>query len=117
MLPGFAALTPAEAGLRRATPQLHVDVLLLREAQELLQALLAAEARLLHAAKRRAEKMAADFVDPDIADLDRHRGAMRLGEIVGPDRAGETVLDRIYFVEHARLVGPREDREQRAEDL
>jgi hypothetical protein len=44
-----------------------VDVLLLGEAQQLLQALLAPEAGLLDAAEGRAEEVPADLVDPDIA--------------------------------------------------
>ena len=57
--------------------QIDVDVLFLREGQQLLYAFLAADARLLVSAERRAEEVLADVVDPDESRFDRHRGAVR----------------------------------------
>ena len=54
----------------------------------------------LYAAERRAEEMLADLVDPDESGLDRGGGAVRGREIVGPDRGGEAVFDRIDLLEH-----------------
>ena len=50
--------------------------------EQLLEAFLAPDARLLDAAERRAEEMAAHFVDPDVARLRGVRGAQRRVEIV-----------------------------------
>ena len=68
-----------------ASPKFDVDVLLAREAQQFLDALLTPDAGLLVAAERRAEKMLRHLIDPHETRLDRRRGAMRDGEIVGPD--------------------------------
>ena len=72
-----------------------MDVLFLREQQQLLDAFLAADAGLLESSERRADEMAADLVDPHIARFGRIRGAQRRGEVVGPDRAREADVDRI----------------------
>src|SRR6266446_1026151 len=96
------ALMPA------AALQVHMDVLLAREAQKLLDALLAPDAGLLVAAERRAQEMLRHLVDPYIAGLDRAGGAVRGGEIIGPDRAGEPVFDLIDLSEHLVLVAPLE---------
>ena len=48
--------------LRRLQP--NVDILLLREGEHLFEAFLAPQSGLLEAAKRRAEEMLADLVDP-----------------------------------------------------
>jgi len=61
-----------------------VDVLFLREADQLGEAFLAPEAGLLDAAERRAEEVLADFVDPHVAGLYAHRGAMRRRQIFRP---------------------------------
>ena len=55
--------------------QLHVDVLLLREGEHLLETFLTPEARLLEAAKRRAQEVLAHFVDLHEAGFHRHGGA------------------------------------------
>ena len=65
------------AGLSLRRLQLHVDVLFLREGEHLLKAFLTSQPRLLEAAEGRAEEVLAHLVDPDIAGLDRKRGAMR----------------------------------------
>src|ERR1700674_372649 len=49
----------------RSAAQVDMDVLLLGERQQLADALLAADARLLVAAKRRTQEMFGYFVDPD----------------------------------------------------
>src|SRR3954447_12803667 len=82
----------ASSMLPRAFAQADVDVLLTREAQQLLDAFLAAEDGLLVAADRRPEEMLRHVVDPDVAGLDCGSYAMRGDEIVGPDRAGEPVF-------------------------
>src|SRR4029079_13418674 len=69
---------PAERSFRS---QPHMHVLLLREAQELVQAFLPPEAGVADAAERRAEKMLADFVDPDVAGVDAHRRPVRRADV------------------------------------
>jgi hypothetical protein len=64
-------LMPAAAAF-----QVHMNVFLARETQQLLDAFLAADAGLLLAAEGRAEEMFRYLVDPDIAGLDRRPGAM-----------------------------------------
>src|SRR5262245_63381478 len=98
-----------------AALQIDVDVLLAREAQELLDALLATDAGLLVAAERRAEKVLRHLVDPHEASLDRRRRAVRGDEIIGPDRAGQPVFDLVDLRQHPLLVAPFEDREDGAE--
>src|SRR5580692_11536234 len=100
-----------------ATAQIEVDVLLTREAEQFLDAFLAPDAGLLVAAEGRAEEMLGDVVDPDIARFHGAGGAVRGYEIVGPDRAGEPVLDPVHLLQHRGLVAPFEDRENRAEDF
>src|SRR5207248_3160546 len=90
----------------RASLQLQMDGLFLRERQHLVDALLTPESRLLDAAERRAEKVPADFVDPHVAGLDRRRGAIRGGQIVRPYRARQSVFDAVHVRKHRRLVGP-----------
>src|SRR5467141_3978534 len=100
-----------------ASSQVDVDVLLAREAQQFLDALLTPDAGLLVAAERRAEEMLRHLVDPDEARLDRARHAMRGDEIVGPDRAGEPVFDLVHLRQHVLLVAPFQDGEDGAENL
>src|SRR5438132_7878839 len=78
VLPCHSPLAAINARLsENPRPELDVDVLLLSEAQHLLEAFLAAEPRLLDAAEGRAQEMLADLIDPDIARLRRHRSAVR----------------------------------------
>ncbi len=100
-----------------AALQVHVDVLLAREAEELLDPFLAADAGLLVAAERRAEEVLRHFVDPDEAGLHRSGDAVRGDEIVGPDRARQPVFDLVDLGEHLLLVVPFQDGEHRAKDL
>jgi hypothetical protein len=83
--------------VRALALSLHVNILLLREGEHLLEAFLAPDAGLLHAAERHAEEMLADLVDPDEPGLDRRGGAMRGRDVVGPDRAGEAVFDHVHL--------------------
>src|SRR5215470_16457021 len=100
-----------------AALEVNVDILLAREAQELLDALLAPDAGLLVAAERRAEEMLRHLVDPHVSRFDRRRGAVGRGEIIGPDRAGEPVFHLIDLGEHLVLVAPLEHREHRTKNL
>src|SRR5215510_13662951 len=100
-----------------AALQVHVDVLLAREAQQLLDAFLAPDAGLLVAAERRTEEMLRHLVDPHVTRFDRSGGAVRGGEVVGPDRAGEPVFDLVDLRQHLVLVAPLEHREDGAKDL
>src|SRR6266403_3868520 len=100
-----------------ASSQVDVDVLLAREAQQFLDALLTPDAGLLVAAERRAEEMLRHLVDPHETRLDRRRRAMRGGEIVGPDRAGEPILHLIHLCQRLLLVAPLENGEDWTEDL
>src|SRR5258708_15411991 len=100
-----------------AAAQVEVDVLLAREAEQFLDAFLAPDAGLLEAAERRAEEMLGDIVDPDVARLHGRGGTVSSHQIIGPDRAGEPILDLVYLRQHLRLVAPFENREDRAEDF
>src|SRR5258707_2785879 len=100
-----------------ASLEVDVDVLLAREAQQLLDAFLASDARLLVAAEGRTEEMLRHLVDPHEARLDRSCRAMRGDEIVGPDRAGQPVFDLVHLRQHLLLIAPFENGENRAEDL
>src|SRR5262245_60267572 len=97
--------------------QVDVDVLLAREAQQFLDAFFASDPGLLVAAEWRAEEVLRHLVDPHVARLDRRRHAVRGGEVVGPDRTGEPVLDLVNLRQHHILRAPFEDGENRAEDL
>src|SRR5262245_4231690 len=94
-----------------AALQIDVDVLLAREAQQLLDALLAADAGLLVAAERRAEEVLRHLVDPHEAGLYRRSRAVCGDEIVSPDRAGQPVFDLVDLRQHLLLVAPFEDGE------
>ena len=61
-----SAIEVVRAGLRL---QLDMNILLLREANQLGEALLTADAGLLETAERNAEEMLADLIDPDEARL------------------------------------------------
>src|SRR5262245_46986055 len=91
-----------------AALEVNMDILLAREAQKLLDALLASNAGLLVAAERRAQKMLRHFVDPHVSGFDRRGGPVRGGEIVGPDRAGQPVFDMIGFCPHLFLFASLE---------
>src|SRR5215469_4909198 len=97
--------------------EIDVDVLLAREAQQLLDAFLASDTRLLIAAEGRAEEMLRYVVDPHEARLHGSRRAMRGDEIIGPDRAGQPVFDLVHLRQHLLLIAPFENGENRAEDL
>src|SRR3954454_21194762 len=101
----------------RAALQIHMDILLARKAQKLLDALLAADAGLLVAAERRAQEMLRHLVDPNVSRLDRCGGAVRSGEIIGPNRAGEPVFHLVDLSQHLVLVAPLEHREYRSKNL
>src|ERR1700722_7569376 len=88
-----AGLIGAYMPLRLRCLQLHVDILFLRVGQHLLETFFPADARLLVAAERRAEKMLRDLVDPDEASLHGGGGAVRGRQVIGPDRSGEPVFD------------------------
>src|SRR5262249_5260645 len=104
--------------MRAGAPlEIDVDVLLAREAQQLLDAFLASDARLLVAAEGRAEEMLRHLVDPHESRLDGCRHAMRGDEIVGPDRAGQAIFNLVHLRQHLLLVAPFENGENRTEDL
>src|SRR5215468_990705 len=107
----------AKESMPGAALEVHVDVLLAGEAQQLLDAFLAPDARLLVAAERRPEEMLRHFIDPDVTGLDRGSGAVGGGGIIGPDRAGEPVFDLVDLRDHPVLVAPLEHREHRPENL
>src|SRR4029077_13252375 len=94
-----------------------MDVLLLGIGQHFLKTFLAADAGLLVAAERRAEEMFRHLVDPDEAGLHGGGGAMRGGEVIGPDRGREPVFDGIALFEHLGFVAPFENAEHGAENL
>src|SRR5262245_22720675 len=109
--PGFrvcGAPRAAHVSMSTSLLQIHVDVLLTREAQQFLDAFLAADAGLLVTAKRRAEEMLRDLVDPHEAGLDRRGRTVCSRQIIGPDRTGQSILDLVYLREHLVLVPPLE---------
>src|SRR5688500_8941551 len=83
----------------RSVLKSDIDVLRLRERDQLVVALLAADARLLVAAERDADPVRAGAVHPDEARLDARAGAMRVCQARRPHRAGEPVLDRVDLLE------------------
>src|SRR5262249_19853556 len=97
-----------------ASLEIDVNILLARGAQQLLDAFLASDARLLVATEGRAEEMLRHLVDPHEASLDGSRDAVRGDEIVGPDRAGQPVFDLVHLRQHLLLIAPFENRENRA---
>src|SRR6266516_809415 len=100
-----------------ASPKVDVDVLLAREAQQFLDAFLASGAGLLVAAEGRAEEMLRYLIDPYETRLDSCRRTMGGGEIIGPDRAGQSVLDLIHLRQHLVLVAPFQNGEDWARSL
>ena len=51
--------------------QIHVNILFMREAQELFDGFFPTNSRLLHAAKGRTDEMFRDFIDPYETRFDR----------------------------------------------
>src|SRR6478672_4806776 len=94
-----------------------MHVLLLRIADEFVEALLPPLPRLLVAAERRAEEMAPRRIDPDVAGLNARRAAVRRREVAREYRRAQAVVDGVDVGEHGDLVGPRQDAQHRAEDL
>src|SRR5262245_27571577 len=50
--------------------------------------------------------MLAHFIDPHVTDFDGHGCAVRSVQIIGPDRGGEAIFDRVYGLKHLRFVVP-----------
>src|SRR5258707_13937581 len=94
-----------------ASLEVDVDVLLAREAQQLLDAFLTSNAPLLVAAEGRTEEMLRHLVDPHEARLDRCCRAMRRDEIVGSGRSGQRVFDLVHMRHHLVLIAPYENGE------
>src|SRR3954451_24292436 len=94
-----------------------LDRFLLGVAQELGEADLLADAGILEAAIGCALEIVADAIDPHAAGLQAARGLDRALDVVGPHRAGETVLERIGKLDDGVLVTPGEHRNHRAENL
>src|SRR5690606_24402954 len=76
-------------------PQLDANVAGLGEETHRLQAALAAQAGLAHAAERRAQVAHEPAVDPDDAGVDAGGEAVGAGEVARPDRRGQAVVDGI----------------------
>src|SRR5258708_24357448 len=97
--------------------QSDMDILLLCVADQFFQALLASDPRLLVAAKRGSGKMAPDLIHPDVTGLHRGSSAVSSSQIVGPNRACQTVIERVYRPDHCGFIVPANHREYRAEYL
>ncbi len=97
--------------------QADMDVLLLCECDQLAQAFLPADARLLPTAEWCPEKVLRDFVDPHEPGFDLHCGTMSLGEVVRPNGASQAVLHAIDLLEHVRLIRPARNGQDGTEDL
>ena len=100
---------------RLADPDVHG--LHAREREDLLEAVLQADARVAPAAERYGREPRLDVVDPEVARLHAFRQTQRLVEVLRPDRGGEPVAPGVR--ERGRLVlGPPGHRaEHRPEDL
>src|SRR5258706_4864290 len=97
--------------------QSDMDILLLCIADQFFEALLASDPRLLVAAKRGSGKMAPDLIHPDITGLHRGSSAVRGSQIVGPNRARQTEIERVYRTNHYGFIVPAKHGEYRAEYL
>src|SRR5207245_925408 len=104
-------------GKSGAAFQGHVHVLDLGARQELFDRLFAPDARLLVAAEGHADPMLRRAVDPDKTGFDLRRQPVRAIEIVGPDRAGQSNVERVDALEQIVFVGPAQDAHDRPEDL
>src|SRR5437773_10929165 len=93
----------------------HIDVLDLRAREQLLDRLLAADARLLVAAERHADPVLTRAVDPYVAGLDPRGEAVRAVEVVRPDRAGQPDVERIDACKKIALLGPAQHAHHRPE--
>src|SRR5258708_827290 len=102
---------------RRGHREIDIDVLLLREREQLFQAFLPANARLLVATERHAEEMLADVVDPDETRFDIPGCTVRCTKIVGPDRGGQAIVNCVDLLQHRGFVAPSEYADNRPEDL
>src|SRR5580704_13645757 len=89
--------------LSGALPHVDMNVFLPGKGRQLAQAFLAAEPRLFDASERRAQEVASDLVDPDIARVDCHGGPVRGAEIIRPDGAGEPIFGTVDLGEHRRF--------------
>src|SRR5690349_1772039 len=97
--------------------QRHVDVLDLSACEQLVDRLLASHARLFVSAERYADVVRAGAVDPDVAGLDATGETMCAVEIVSPDGARESVLERVHATQQVSLVAPTQHADHRSEDL
>ena len=94
-----------------------MDVLLLGKRKQLAQTRLAANARLLVAAKRRAEEVFRNFIDPDITGLDLLCQLMSACYIFGPDSACQPIFNAVNLRDHLLLIAPAQYRQHWSEDL
>src|SRR5262245_50189027 len=97
--------------------QIYPDTLHLRVVLERVHAHLAAEAALFVAAKRRSGVVDVVRVDPDCARLQLARDVMRLLDVPGPHRGGESVSRVVRAGDRLVDIGKLDGRKHRAEDL
>src|SRR6266850_2563072 len=118
--PAKRILNATASGRNQARVRLRqsdMDILLLCVADQFFQALLASDPRLLVAAKRGSGKMPRDLIHPDVTGLHRGSSAVRSSQIVGPNRARQTVIERVYRTNHCGFIVPAKHGEYRAEYL
>ena len=80
-------------------------------------ALVAADARLPHAAIGRAQEMLAHLVDPDEAGVDLARQPVRPRQVRRPDGRRQAHVQAADLVQHRRLVVPGHQRQHRPEQF
>lgn len=100
----FGKLSPGSRLFLLRALEVDVDILLLRESEKFFQALLSANSGLLESAERRANEMLGCVIYPNKTCFDGRGRAMRLHQIIRPDRAGQPVFWPIDLLYHHRLV-------------
>ena len=93
------------------------DVLRLGEETQRFFAAFAADAALLHAAKRDAQVAHEPAVYPDGAGVNFFGDAMGAAQILRPDARGKAVVDVVGVADHFFFAVERRDRDDRAENF
>src|SRR5579872_3244117 len=94
-----------------------VDVLRLREGEQLLDGFLAADSGLLVAAEGHADIVRACVVDPDVPRLDAAHGPVGRCETRRADRGRQAMVHGVDCREHVGLLAPFQYGKNRTKDL
>src|SRR5438876_11064731 len=103
-----AIRAPFTCSLPRASAEHDVDRLELGVAEQLLQALLAADPGLLDPAERHPGEMTGRAIDPPVPGVERPGHPVGPAEIVGPDAPGQPVGHGVGDLDGFFLFGPGE---------